>query len=151
MLDGVVSWLSVHAAAFLGTGRPTPEGERPLSGGLACYRVYRTADGRHVTVGALEPQFWRALCEALGCPELIDDQYGPPDRQSQMAQRLQAIFETRSRDDWVERFHGVPACVGPVNDLAEALDDPHVRHRGMVAEVEGRPVGPAGSGRPAAR
>ena len=81
MLDGVVSWLSVHAAAFLATNEAPAAGHGPLTGGLACYRVYRTADGRSLTVGALEPRFWRTLCEALDCSDLIDDQFGAPERQ----------------------------------------------------------------------
>jgi crotonobetainyl-CoA:carnitine CoA-transferase CaiB-like acyl-CoA transferase len=142
MLDGVISWLSIHAGAFLATGDTPGPGTTPLSGALACYGVYRAGDGRFLTVGALEPQFWRALCETLTCPELLDDQYGPPARQVQIATRLQEIFATRTRDEWMDVFRGVPACVGPVNDVAEALGDPQVRHRGMVAEVGGRPVGP---------
>ena len=142
MLDGVVSWLSIHAGDYLATGEAPGRGMAPLTGGYACYRVYRTADGGYLTVGALEPQFWEALCDRLGCPELIADQYAAPDRQAQMGERLQAIFATRSRAEWLDEFSDVPACVGPVNDLGEALDDPQVRHRGMVAEVEGGPVGP---------
>jgi alpha-methylacyl-CoA racemase len=142
MLDGVVSWLSIHAGSHLATGASPKAGTGTLNGGLACYRVYRCADGRYVTVGALEPQFWRALCDALGCAELVDDQFGPPDRQEQMAERLAEVFATRTRDEWLRMLDGVPACVGPVNDLGEALADPHVRSRGMVAEVGGRAVGP---------
>ena len=142
MLDGVVSWLSVHAAAFLATNEAPAAGHGPLTGGLACYRVYRTADGRSLTVGALEPRFWRTLCEALDCRDLIDDQFGSPERQSEMARRLQSVFESKTRDEWMERLRDEPACVGPVNDLAEALEDPQVRARGMVADVGGRPVGP---------
>lgn len=142
MLDGVVSWLMVEAATFLATGEVPAAGSTPLTGGLACYQVYRAGDGRHLTVGALEPQFWRALCEALGCPDLVDEQYGPPDRQSQMKERLQGIFLQRGRDQWLQVLAEVEACVGPVNDIAEALSDPQVQHRGMVAEVGGAPVGP---------
>jgi crotonobetainyl-CoA:carnitine CoA-transferase CaiB-like acyl-CoA transferase len=143
MLDGVVSWLSVNAAAFLATGDiPKPGGEM-LSGGLACYRVYRAGDGRYLTVGALEPRFWRALCSSLGCEDLVEAQYGPD--QEGMAQRLQDVFATRTRDEWVQAFEGIEACVGPVNDVAEALADPQVLARGMVAEVGGARVGP---GRP---
>jgi CoA:oxalate CoA-transferase len=58
-----------------------------------------------------------------------------------MADRLQAIFLERGRDEWLERLTDTP-CVGPVNDVAEALADPQVLHRRMVAEVEGVPVGP---------
>jgi crotonobetainyl-CoA:carnitine CoA-transferase CaiB-like acyl-CoA transferase len=142
MLDGVLSWLTVPAAEFLATGEVPGPGSAPLTGALACYRIYRAADGRYLTVGALEPQFWRALCEALGCPDLVDDQYGPPERQADMVERLQAIFLERGRDEWLRDLAGVDVCVGPVNDLAEALADPQVRHRQMVAQVDGTPVGP---------
>ena len=140
MLDGVVSWLSVHAAAYLATGEIPGPGTEQLSGGLACYRIYRAGDGRHLTVGALEPQFWRALVTTLGCEDLVHAQYGPD--QEGMASRLQDVFATKSRDEWVQAFQGIEACVGPVNDLAEALSDPQVVARNMVAEVGGTRVGP---------
>lgn len=142
MLDGVVSWLSIEAAAYLATGEVPAPGSTPLTGALACYRVYRAGDGRYLTVGALEPQFWRALCQALSCPDLVEDQYGPPKRQAEMADRLQSIFLERGRDEWLQALGEVEACVGPVNDVAEALANPQVLHRGMVAEVGGTPVGP---------
>jgi crotonobetainyl-CoA:carnitine CoA-transferase CaiB-like acyl-CoA transferase len=140
MLDGVVSWLSIHAGAFLASGDVPRPGDARLSGGLACYRVYRAGDGRYLTVGALEPQFWSSLCTALGCTDLIPNQYGPG--QDEMAQRLQDVFDTRTRDEWVRAFQGIEACVGPVNDVAEALSDPQVVARRMVAEVDGVAVGP---------
>jgi crotonobetainyl-CoA:carnitine CoA-transferase CaiB-like acyl-CoA transferase len=142
MLDGVVSWLSIHAGAYFATGQTPVAGAGPLSGGYACYRVYRAKDGRFLTVGALEPQFWKALCEAVGCPELVDDQYAPAERQEEMAGLLQAVFLSRTREEWLAFLRDVPACVGPVNDVAEAMADPQVRHRGMVAEIDGVPVGP---------
>ncbi|MDP9341165.1 MAG: CoA transferase [Actinomycetota bacterium] len=135
MLDGVVSWLTIHAGDFLATGEEPPRGGMRLSGGYACYRIYRCADGRYLTVGALEPKFWGALCEALGVPELVDVQYGPPERQREMAERLEAIFSGRSRDEWLETLSGLEVCVGPVNSLAEAFRDPQVVHRGMALET----------------
>jgi crotonobetainyl-CoA:carnitine CoA-transferase CaiB-like acyl-CoA transferase len=142
MLDAVISLLSIHAGAFLASGEPPGFGAMPLTGAYACYGVYRTRDDRYLTVGALEPRFWHALCAALGCTELVDEQFGPPDRQREMAERLQSIFETRDRDEWLAALQDVSACVGPVNDLGEALRDPQLRHRSMVATVAGRPVGP---------
>jgi crotonobetainyl-CoA:carnitine CoA-transferase CaiB-like acyl-CoA transferase len=140
MMDGAVSWLSMHLGTHLaGLDASVVRG---LTGDLACYRVYRAGDGKNLAVGALENQFWKALCQTLDCEELIPDQYGPPERQQEMAARLQEIFDTRSRDEWVKLFRDVPACVGPVNDLNEAMADPQVRHRRMIAEVDGRPVGP---------
>ena len=142
MLDGVVSWLSVHAGSFLATGVEPAPGVAPLGGGLACYRVYRARDGRYLSVGALEPKFWETLCSALGVDELAGRQFEPPSGQREVAARLQEVFETDDRAAWVERLEGIDACVAPVNSVGEALEDPHVRARGMVAEVDGEPVGP---------
>jgi crotonobetainyl-CoA:carnitine CoA-transferase CaiB-like acyl-CoA transferase len=140
MLDGAVSWLSMHLGTHL-AGMDSSV-MRGLTGDLACYRVYRAGDGKYLTVGALENQFWEALCRTLDCEDLIPDQYAPAERQREMAARLQEIFDTRTRDEWVKLFRDVPACVGPVNDLTEAVEDPQVRHRGMVASVGGQEVGP---------
>ncbi|MBI4259392.1 MAG: CoA transferase, partial [Actinobacteria bacterium] len=144
MLDGVVSWLSIHLGEHLATGVAQDGGRASLSGGLACYRVYRAGDGRYLTVGALEPRFWAALCAALGVPELEPEQYAPPERQEEIAGRLAEIFATRGRDQWLADLAELDVCVGPVNDLAEAVRDPQVAHRGMVATVEGTAVGPGG-------
>ena len=73
--------------------------------------------------------------------DLIDGHLDPS-RQEEVALRLEDAFGSRPRDEWVERLAGLEACVGPVNDVAEAVADPQVRHRGMVAEVDGRAVGP---------
>jgi alpha-methylacyl-CoA racemase len=96
-------------------GDPVP---RLLTGGLACYRSYPTADGRHLTVGALEPKFFARLCEVLGRPELAERQYA--DDQEALAAELAAIFAERSLDDWLELVDGEDVCVGPVFTLAEA-------------------------------
>ena len=141
MLDVVASWGAVLSSWFLGTGSVPERGRMPLSGGLACYRVYRAGDGKYLSVGALEPQFWRTLCERLEVPDLIDPHLDP-ERQDQIATRLEEMFATRSRDEWVEELADLDTCVGPVNDVGEALDDPQVRERGLVALVGGSPVGP---------
>jgi alpha-methylacyl-CoA racemase len=111
-----------------------------LTGGLACYRVYRTADGGFLSVAALEERFWGNLCEALDAPDLVEGHLDPAE-QERIAARLEEIFSTRPRDEWVERLAGLETCVGPVLDMAEAMEDPQVRHRGL-AEVDGEVVGP---------
>jgi alpha-methylacyl-CoA racemase len=143
MMDGVASWLSIHAGAFLQTGEEPRRGRMPLSGAYACYAVYECADGKWLAVGALEPQFWTALCQALGLPELVDTQFGPPDHQRTMAARLSESFAERPRADWLERLESLEACVGPVNSLAEAVADPQAVYRGLVAQVDGATVGPS--------
>ncbi len=141
MLDVSVSWAALLSSWYMATGEVPRRGRAALTGALACYRPYRCADGRFVAVGALEPRFWRALCRAIGVEDLVEAHLDPG-RQEEAAGRLEQVFGSRPRDEWVERLVGLEACVGPVNDVAEALDDPQVRARGMVAEVGGRAVGP---------
>src|SRR5688572_26097814 len=81
-------------------GDPLP---RFLTGGLACYRIYQTADGRHLTVGALEPKFFGRLCELLERPELAARQFDP-DGQDALAEELAAAFALRPLADWLELF-----------------------------------------------
>jgi crotonobetainyl-CoA:carnitine CoA-transferase CaiB-like acyl-CoA transferase len=142
MMDVAVSWGAVLMSRYLATGVPPERGLMPLSGGLACYRVYRAGDGRYLAVGALEPRFWRTLCERLGVPDLVEEQLAPPERQEEIAGRLQDVFSGRDRDEWLTELEDLEVCVGPVNDMAEALADPHFVHRGLLAEFGGRGVGP---------
>jgi alpha-methylacyl-CoA racemase len=92
-----------------------------LTGGLACYRIYETADGRHLTLGALEPVFFGRLTELLGRPELADHQFGAD--QEALAAELAAIFATRPLAEWLELFDAEDVCVGPVATIAEAAAD----------------------------
>jgi crotonobetainyl-CoA:carnitine CoA-transferase CaiB-like acyl-CoA transferase len=96
-------------------GEPVP---RMLTGGLACYRLYETADGRHLTVAALEPGFFRRLTELLDRPELAERQSTAD--QEALASELAAVFATRPLADWLELFDGEDVCVGPVATIAEA-------------------------------
>jgi len=103
------------AAHRLG-GEPIP---KLLTGGLACYRIYATADGRHLTVGALEPKFFGRLCELLERPQLAECQYDP-ELQDELAADLARAFAQRPLAAWLERFEGEDVCVGPVATLEEA-------------------------------
>jgi crotonobetainyl-CoA:carnitine CoA-transferase CaiB-like acyl-CoA transferase len=94
---------------------------RMLTGGLACYRVYETADGRRLTVGALEPGFFRRLAELVGRPELAARQFDSD--QEALATELAAIFEARRLAEWLQLFDAEDVCVGPVATLAEAAAD----------------------------
>jgi crotonobetainyl-CoA:carnitine CoA-transferase CaiB-like acyl-CoA transferase len=92
-------------------GDPSP---RLLTGGAACYRIYETADGRHLTVAALEPKFWRRLCELIERPELEDKAFEPE------LPELDALFRTKPLRAWLDLLEGEETCVGPVLSLLEA-------------------------------
>ncbi len=96
-------------------GEPVPH---MLTGGLACYRTYPTADGRHLTVGALEPKFFARLCELLGRPELAERQYTAD--QDELAGELSEIFASQPLADWLAHFGEEDVCVGPVSTRGEA-------------------------------
>jgi alpha-methylacyl-CoA racemase len=96
-------------------GEPVP---RMLTGGLACYRLYPTADGRQLTVGALEPKFFTRLCELLERPELGERQFH--DDQEALATELGTVLATRTLADWLEHFGDEDVCVGPVSTREEA-------------------------------
>jgi alpha-methylacyl-CoA racemase len=96
-------------------GDPLP---RFLTGGLAAYGIYETADGRHLTVAALEPRFFVRLCELLGRAELADGHLVAAE-QPALAAELAAIFATRPLAEWLELFDGEDVAVGPVATLAE--------------------------------
>ena len=105
------------AAHRLG-GDPTP---RLLTGGLASYRIYETADGRYLTVAPLEPKFFARLCVLIGRPELVERQYD--DDQESLAVELAAVFVGRTIAEWLALSDGEDVCVGPVATLAEAAAD----------------------------
>jgi crotonobetainyl-CoA:carnitine CoA-transferase CaiB-like acyl-CoA transferase len=97
-------------------GDPLP---RFLTGGLACYRIYETEDGRHLTVGALEPKFFLRVCELIGRPELAARQFDPTG-QDALAAELAEAFAARPLADWLDLFEREDVCVGPVATLDEA-------------------------------
>ena len=106
---------SHHLVAHRLGGDPLP---RFLTGGLACYRIYPTSDGRQLTVGALEQKFFVRLCEQIDRPELAQQQFDP-EGQEGLAAELGATFATRPLAEWLRRFDGEDVCVGPVATLAE--------------------------------
>jgi crotonobetainyl-CoA:carnitine CoA-transferase CaiB-like acyl-CoA transferase len=100
-------------------GEPVP---RLLTGGLACYGTYRTADARWLTIAALEPVFFARLCELVERPDLVERQYDP-DGQEALAAELGAIVAARTLADWLELTDGEDVCVGPVSTLEEAAPE----------------------------
>jgi crotonobetainyl-CoA:carnitine CoA-transferase CaiB-like acyl-CoA transferase len=115
MTRGAQSWLAMVAARFFADGAVPRRGELELAGGLACYRPYACADG-WVTLGALEPKFWQALCTGLDRPDLLPRHLDPG-----VAAELEPVFAARTRAEWAAFADAHPCCLEPVLDLDEAL------------------------------
>jgi alpha-methylacyl-CoA racemase len=108
-------------------GDPVP---RMLSGALACYRTYECADGRLLTVGALEEKFFARLCELIGRDDLASRQYEAG--QEALAAELAEVFATRPLAGWLEHFGDADVCVGPVATLTEAAAEFGLEPTGSV-------------------
>jgi len=143
MTDGAVSWLALPLAQA-GAGEQVGRGAQRLSGRYACYRVYTCGDGRHFSVGALEPKFWGALCVALGKPDLVGLQFAEGDEQVRAHREMEAVFASRPRDDWALELAGLDACCEPVLELHEVAAHPQVAARRLIETratgVEVRPA-----------
>jgi crotonobetainyl-CoA:carnitine CoA-transferase CaiB-like acyl-CoA transferase len=138
MSDGALSWLGLVAAAYFCDSETPKRGNLSLGGGLICYRPYRCSDG-WVTLGALEPKFWRNFCDQVGRCDLIEHQFDPPGSDSH--KELELIFAQRSRQQWEEFARDCDCCIEPVYDLDEALGSEQVRARSMVIGVSQPGVG----------
>ena len=141
MLDGSLALLAMTAGDYLASGEvPTREGGT-LNGQAVCYRVYETKDGKAVSLGALEPQFWTAFCNAVKRPDLLPEAFASGADRERVLGEMIALFKTRTRDEWVLFLKDVDCCFEPVLDLAEAFAHPQAVARDMVWTLEYPEVG----------
>ena len=142
MTDGAALLMSMYFSEGEIGHWQGPRGENLLGGAAPFYDTYETADGAFIAVGAIEPQFWALLLQALGLA-------GDPDCTAQLDRaawpaaksKVAAAFKTRTRAQWCERLEGTDACFAPVLSMQEAIQHPHNRARGTFVEgsgVEGR-------------
>jgi alpha-methylacyl-CoA racemase len=108
-----------------------------LDGGAPFYDTYACADGRHVAVGALEPQFYVAFLEGLGLTGALPGGQYDLAHWPEHRRRFAEAFATRTRDEWADAFAGTDACVTPVLGLREAPVHPHLAARGTFVEQDG--------------
>ncbi|MGD8563179.1 MAG: CaiB/BaiF CoA-transferase family protein [Desulfarculaceae bacterium] len=134
MFDGLLSLTTMVAAGMeAGLDEPKPEG-MTLNGRYPCYHVYATKDGRHMSLGALEPKFWQAFCEAMQRPDLLEKQFGGPETVA----KISRLFASQTQEHWIKVFKDHDACCEPVLGLDEVLGSELVRSRGMMTSLEGK-------------
>ncbi|MBI5879212.1 MAG: CoA transferase [Chloroflexi bacterium] len=136
MMDGVLPWLPMVLPQFMYDRQRVRRGETALGGGLACYNVYQCADGEWLALGALEPQFWATFCKMIDREDLNDRRQDIGEAAAPTIETLRTLFRSKTRAEWLAFFGDADVCVDPVQTLAEAVEDPHLRARGMFAAVE---------------
>ena len=146
MVDGAACLMTMfHAFRAMGIWEDE-RGTNLLDTGAHFYDVYETADGKYVSIGSLEPQFYAELLRLTGLE-------GDPDVPWQhdknewprMKERMREIFKTKTRDEWCEIMEGTDVCFAPVLSLAEAPQHPHNVHRDTFVELRGRRAAGAGA------
>ena len=141
-LDVVTSLMVLPAAFYIGEEKFPKRGEWLLNGGFPCYNIYETKDGKYITIGCLEPQFWTNLCNVLGVMSFAGHQYTNDEAKlREMFQTIREIFKTRTLDEWLKLLSKEDVPCGPVYDLDEVFRDPQILHRKMIVEVEYPGVG----------
>ena len=147
MIDGCMSMMSMHFADWGSSVLPR-RGKGLLTGNAPYYRTYECADGKYVSVGALEDAFFHALWTTLGFfepfPDHMNEALWP-----EMERLFGETFLTRTRDEWAEVFHGVDACVAPVLAPDEVAEHPHTEARHGGFAKGGVPAAPLLSRTPA--
>jgi alpha-methylacyl-CoA racemase len=140
IVDGAAVLQAMTYGLMAGGGWADERGVNLLDTGAPFYDVYATADGRHMAVGALEPQFYAAFTGILfapaGVPADLPAQHDRA-RWPELRSRFAARFAERSQEEWTGAFSGTDACVAPVRTMTEAPGDPHLAARGTYVTVDG--------------
>jgi crotonobetainyl-CoA:carnitine CoA-transferase CaiB-like acyl-CoA transferase len=150
MTEGALSFLTLYLGKVAAGSTSVTRGEEELAGGLPCYDIYATADGKAMSLGPLEPKFWQAFCNAIERPELAGQGYLRGAAGDEVRAELARIFRTRTRDEWVAFLRAHDVCCEPVLEPAELASHPLHRSRGAFIDIGGfvfsrTPVGPRGA------
>jgi len=145
--DSSFALSAFQAAGFL-AGGPMPDRESDFLNGGSLYDFYRTADGRYISVGPLEPKFSAQFFKALGLEDTVSSLLLAGDELTQVKKRVEEIFASMPLAHWQEVFAPLDACVEPVYTLEEAVSNPPLAERSMVVDVvneKGTPIKQAGN------
>jgi crotonobetainyl-CoA:carnitine CoA-transferase CaiB-like acyl-CoA transferase len=136
MTDGMVALLPTALFFRRLTGKEPARADEFLSHRYACYNTYETADGRFISIGAVENRFWTQLCDLLGVPGYAKLQYDDP-RRNEIIDYMRNAFKQKTLDEWDAVLGDLDICWGRVQSLSEVLKDPLFRQRQMVLEIKG--------------
>jgi len=139
IVDGPAFLMAMEYDYFWNTGRQRQRGDTHLCGGYPWYHVFETADGRYISIAAVEPQFYARLCHVLGRPDLASRQFvDGPERQA-LFECFAGIFRSKTCDEWMELLHSEDVCVAPVATPAEAAHTLQMKP-GAAVSGDGAPL-----------
>tara|TARA_R110000824_G_scaffold155226_1_gene327516 strand:- start:63588 stop:64718 length:1131 start_codon:yes stop_codon:yes gene_type:complete len=137
MTDGAASLMTMFYG-FTASGMwKEPHGTNMLDGGAHFYDTYETKDGKWISIGSIEPQFYAILREKAGLSEDIWDQQMDGSKWPEMKTKIEAVFKTKTRDDWCAIMENTDICFAPVLSITEAKDHQHNKDRQTIVEIDG--------------
>jgi len=136
MTDGSFAWNCMRFGKFVADHIVPKPGDYAVNHGFACYNIYLTKDERYMSIGAIEPQFWKAFCQAAGQLQWDTPHYFEPGgHQKELIESLSEFFRQKSMMEWVEHFKDVDCCCEPILNLDEAMKSELMKERAMVVDV----------------
>jgi len=136
MTDCMVSYNMVNIANYVASKQPRGGEVLGIAGETPCYNVFKTRDGKFISLGNIEDKFWINLLKLIGREDLTEYQFATGERQKRAMDELKQVFLTRTRKEWLDLLEGTDTCYAPVNDIEDLITDPHVKHREMLLKTE---------------
>jgi crotonobetainyl-CoA:carnitine CoA-transferase CaiB-like acyl-CoA transferase len=134
MLDGTLAFNILASHSYLVAGKDVGP-EEVWYTGSSLYDFYKTKDGKYLSVGSVEPNFFSAFCSTIGRPELSRVGFDS-ERNDELKPQISEIIASKTRDEWAEIFSQADACVEPVLTFSEAVYSQNTKERGMIVELE---------------
>ncbi len=139
LAETVLAWQAIPMTLARRAGQEPHRGAQILNGGTARYHVYRTADGKFITLGAVEQKFWAAFCRAVGRDEWIA-RYDDPLPQTALVAEVSALIESQPLAHWERVIEPADCCFHAVVELADVPEHPQIAARGLVHRVSDNPA-----------
>ena len=136
MTDGVVSLMAQFLSTHFATKEVPPRGDTYLSGAAPHYNVYKTKDGKYLSLGSLEPWFYANLCRAIGREDFIPYANDEGQKRQEILSYFREHFLTKTRDEWFDYLRQWDICVSRVLTVDELASDPQIVARQMIVEVD---------------
>jgi alpha-methylacyl-CoA racemase len=137
IVDGATSLMSFFFGVRNVPHLSTERGKGMLGGAAHFYRCFTCADGKEISLGSIEPQFYAEMLTRAGAPEELAQAQMNPANWDAYAEQLVALFATKTQAEWCELLEGTDACFAPVLGIEEAREHPHMKARGAYVEHDG--------------
>jgi len=132
----MVSYNMVNIANYIASQQPQGSEILGIAGETPCYNVFKTKDGKFISLGNIEEKFWINLLKLIGREDLSEYQFAVGEKQKKAMAELNKVFLTRTRKEWLDLLEGKDICYAQVNDIEDLMADPHIKHREMLLKSE---------------